>query len=308
MICSSPLVLHFAAVAVSTNTDRDSTLAAITEVSDLRHGARNLAGSYCYEGKRLATGWHFHDLHQVEYALSGLVEVEDPSGHYLLPPQQAAWIPAGVVHESTLHTTVRTISVFFEPELIDDPGGRVRILAVDPLIRELIIGSLRWPIDRTESEPITQSYFATLAHLVGETLEDEAPLRLPTCSDPLVTAAMAYTQENLQSVGIDDVARRSEPLPAPFAADSRPTPVFRGGPTCRRLGCSRPWRCSRNPRGRSSRSPSTSASTASTPSAGRSSPVSAKPHPRIVDGSRRSRLLVDRISPIDRIGLPGDPW
>ena len=207
MICSSPLVLHFAAVAVSTNTDRDSTLAAITEVSDLRHGARNLAGSYCYEGKKLATGWHFHDLHQVEYALSGLVEVEDPSGHYLLPPQQAAWIPAGVVHESTLHTTVRTISVFFEPELIDDPGGRVRILAVNPLIRELIIGSLRWPIDRTESEPITQSYFTTLAHLVGETLEDEAPLRLPTCSDPLVTAAMAYTQENLQSVGIDDVAR-----------------------------------------------------------------------------------------------------
>jgi AraC-like DNA-binding protein len=173
----------------------------------MRHGAATLAGSYCYEGKKLATGWHFHDLLQVEYALSGLVEVEDSSGHYLLPPQQAAWIPAGVVHESTLHTTVRTISVFFEPKLVDDPGDSVRILAVDPLVREMIIGSLRWPIDRTESEPITESYFVTLAHLISETLEHEAPLRLPTCSDPLVTAAMAYTQENLQSVSIDQVAR-----------------------------------------------------------------------------------------------------
>ena len=115
--------------------------------------------------------------------------------------------PAGVVHESTLHTTVRTISVFFEPELIGDPGDRVRILAVDPLIREMIIGSLRWPIDRTESEPITESYFVTLALLVGETLEHEAPLRLPTCSDPLVTVAMSYTQENLGSVTVDQVGR-----------------------------------------------------------------------------------------------------
>jgi AraC-like DNA-binding protein len=173
----------------------------------MRHGGETVAGSYCYEGKKLATGRHFHDMHQVEYALAGLVEVEDSSGHYLLPPQQAAWIPAGVVHESTLHTTVRTISVFFDRALVDDPGDRVRILAVAPLIREMIVGSLRWPIDQAGSDPISHSYFVTLAHLIGETLEHEAPLRLPTASDPLVTAAMAYTQENLQSVSLDQVAR-----------------------------------------------------------------------------------------------------
>jgi len=194
-------------VAVSANTDRDSTQTAIPEVADMRRGAGAIAGSYCYEGKKLATGWHVHDLHQVEYALSGLVEVEDSSGHYFLPPQQAAWIPAGVAHESTLHTTVRTISVFFAPPLVDVPGDRVRILAVAPLVREMIVGSLRWPIDRVESEPITESYFATLAYLIGETLEHELPLRLPTCSDHLVTAAMSYTQQNLPEVTIDEVSR-----------------------------------------------------------------------------------------------------
>jgi AraC-like DNA-binding protein/quercetin dioxygenase-like cupin family protein len=194
-------------MAVSATTDKRSTPTATAELADMRHGQATIAGSYCYAGKRLATGWHFHDLHQVEYAVSGLVEVEDISCHYLLPPQQAAWIPAGVAHQSTLHTTVRTISVFFERKLLGDPGGRVRILAVAPLIRELIIGSLRWPIEAAQSEPIAHNYFATLAHLIGETLEHEAPLRLPTCSDPLVAAAMAYTQQNLQSVSIDQVAR-----------------------------------------------------------------------------------------------------
>ena len=44
----------------------------------------------------LVTGWHVHDVHQIEYAIGGVVEVETAAGHYLLPPQQAAWIPAGL--------------------------------------------------------------------------------------------------------------------------------------------------------------------------------------------------------------------
>jgi AraC-like DNA-binding protein len=173
---------------------------------DMRRGRGNAAGSYCHEGAGLATGWHAHDLHQLEYAIAGLVEVEDSSGHYLLPPHQAAWIPAGALHESTLHTSVRTVSVFFLPELIPEPGTRVRILAVAPLIREMITYAIRWPITRTGSDPLADDYFRTLAQLVGETLEHEAPLRLPTCSDPVVSAAMAYTQEYLRMVTVSDVA------------------------------------------------------------------------------------------------------
>jgi AraC-like DNA-binding protein len=176
-------------------------------LSDVRNGTGCLAGSYCYQGERLATGSHYHDLHQLEYALAGLVEVKDNSGHYLLPPQQAAWIPAGVLHESTLHSSVRTVSVFFEPRLIAHPGDRVRILAIAPLIREMITYATRWPISRDQSDQLADAYFLALAQLVGEALEYEAPLRLPTCSDPLVTAAMTYTQDHLQFVSIDQVAK-----------------------------------------------------------------------------------------------------
>jgi AraC-like ligand binding domain len=48
-------------------------------------------------GERLVTGWHWHDVHEIEYACRGMVEVKTQAGHYLLPPHQAAWIPAGLV-------------------------------------------------------------------------------------------------------------------------------------------------------------------------------------------------------------------
>ncbi|MET0698878.1 MAG: helix-turn-helix transcriptional regulator [Mycobacterium sp.] len=184
-----------------------STHPAHHRVIDLRHGGRVLGGSYLYEGDALLTGWHSHDVHQIEYALGGVVEVETASAHYLLPPQQAAWIPIGLEHQATMNPDVRTVAVMFDAELIPDAGDRARILAVSPLIREMMIYALRWPIDRTEGDPVSDGFFRTLAHLVVEALDHEAPLSLPTSEQPIVAAAMAYTKEHLDSVTADQVSR-----------------------------------------------------------------------------------------------------
>ena len=85
---------------------------------DLRAGGAATGGSLVYEGERLTTGWHRHDLHQIEYAVHGVVEVDTADGTHLLPPHQAAWIPAGCTHQATLHASVTTISVLFEPPLV----------------------------------------------------------------------------------------------------------------------------------------------------------------------------------------------
>ncbi len=173
---------------------------------DLRRGGGHLGGSYLYEGDRLVTGWHSHDLHQIEYALRGVVEVETGSAHYLLPPQQAAWIPAGLEHETTINTRVRSVAVLFDPRLVAQAGDRARILAVPPLIREMMVYALRWPIDRAESDATADVFFTTLANLVSEALEHEAPLSLPTSVHPTVATAMAYTQEHLGSVTTREVS------------------------------------------------------------------------------------------------------
>ncbi len=180
-------------------------------VIELRRGGRALGGSYLYEGEGLITGWHSHEVHQIEYAIGGVVEVETASAHYLLPPQQAAWIPAGLEHQATMAPAVRTVAVMFDAQMIPGGGDRARILAVSPLIREMMIYALRWPIDRdvgsAPDEKVSNSFFRTLADLVVEALDHEAPLSLPTSEHAIVAAAMDYTKEHLQSVTADQVSR-----------------------------------------------------------------------------------------------------
>ncbi len=176
-------------------------------VIELRRGGRALGGSYLYEGDGLITGWHSHEVHQIEYALHGVVEVETDSAHYLLPPQQAAWIPAGLEHQAVMNPDVKTVAVMFDPALVAAPGDRARILAVSPLIREMMIYALRWQIDRAAGDAESDSFFLTLANLVSEALDHEAPLSLPTSDHPIVAAAMAFTKEHLDSVSADEVSR-----------------------------------------------------------------------------------------------------
>jgi AraC-like DNA-binding protein/quercetin dioxygenase-like cupin family protein len=172
---------------------------------DLREGGGVLAGSYVYEGDRLVTGYHWHDLHQIEYAVRGVVEVDTDGGRSLLPPHQAAWIPAGCLHQATLHADVRTISVLFAPDLVPDPGASVRVIEVSPLLREMILHAVRWPVTRPDSDERADLFFRTLALVVGEALHQEAALSLPTSADPVVAGAIAHTRAHLTGVTLRDV-------------------------------------------------------------------------------------------------------
>jgi len=174
-------------------------------VIDLRAGGSASGGSLVYEGDRLTTGFHEHDLHQIEYALRGVVEVETADGTYLLPPHQAAWIPAHCRHQATLHASVTTISVLFEPSLVPHAGTQVRILHATPLIREMVTYAVRWPITRRDDDPVADHFFHTLGHLVGDELGDESRHALPTSDDPVVAAAIDHTQQHIADVTIGEV-------------------------------------------------------------------------------------------------------
>jgi AraC-like DNA-binding protein len=97
--------------------------------------------------------------------------------------------------------------VMFDAQMIPGTGDRARIIAVSPLIREMMIYALRWPIDRARGDQVSDGFFRTMAHLVTEALDHEAPLSLPTSDHPIVAAALAYTKEHLESVTAEDVSR-----------------------------------------------------------------------------------------------------
>ena len=187
------------------------TMPARLGYRDVRSDSTAVAGTYPFEiAAATVTGWHHHDLHQLEYALQGVAEVETAHARYLLPPQQAAWIPAGTEHCTTL-TRTRSLAVFFDPAFFaaQPPGlvagGRVRILAVEPVIREMVLHARRWPIQREAGDPAADAFFAALAHVIADSLGHEAPLSLPASGDPLVGPAMRVTLASLADVTLADV-------------------------------------------------------------------------------------------------------
>jgi len=195
-------------MTVPVDSAKDQVQTATTGLVDLRENSRWVGGSHLYDGgEQLVTGWHFHDVHEIEYACRGMVEVKTEAGHYLLPPHQAAWIPAGLHHQTTLNAGVQTLAVLFEPRLVPMAGDRVRIIAVSALLREMMRYSVRWPISRTESGMEADSFFQTLGYVVAEALDDERPLHLPVANDPVVTAATDYTRAHLDYVALSDVTR-----------------------------------------------------------------------------------------------------
>ncbi len=88
--------------------------------------------------------------------------------------------------------------MFFDPALCPRAGDRVRILAVAPVVREMILYARRWPIGRPASDPAADAFFQALAHVITESLDDETPLCLPVAQDPLVSAATRFTLDHLQ--------------------------------------------------------------------------------------------------------------
>jgi hypothetical protein len=187
-------------MTVPADSAKDQVRTATTGLVDLREDSRWAAGSHLYDGgEQLVTGWHFHDVHEIEYACRGMVEVETEAGHYLLPPHQAAWIPAALHHKTTLNAGVQTLAVLFEPSLVPMGGDRVRIIAVSALLREMMLYSARWPISRTESGAEADSFFQALGYVVTDALDDEMPLNLPVPADPVVAAATDYTRAHLAS-------------------------------------------------------------------------------------------------------------
>jgi AraC-like DNA-binding protein len=161
------------------------------------------AGTFLSTGLDVDGPWHVHDMHQLLYAFEGSVEVESEDAGHLIPHQYAAWIPAGAVHRTTIHL-VRSGSVFFHPSMVAEAGSHVRVVLVSSLMREMIIGAMRWPITEPVP-PIGRAFLESLAMLCSEWIQSEVRLALPTSGDPRIRLAMAFTRQHLATASLSSV-------------------------------------------------------------------------------------------------------
>jgi AraC-like DNA-binding protein/mannose-6-phosphate isomerase-like protein (cupin superfamily) len=156
-------------------------------------------------GQRYAL--HSHKRHQLLYATQGTATLGVSEATFLLPPQRAAFIPAGVRHVTNMGNA-QGISLFFDARLVRVASREVRVLDVTPLLRELIQFATRWPASRRRADPLANAYFRSFGLLLEEWLESACSYRLPRGRSNPVQRAIALTVEHCAELDLPSLCRQ----------------------------------------------------------------------------------------------------
>lgn len=142
-------------------------------------------------------GWHTHRFHQLLYAAEGALRLETEEGTWLLPPQRAAWISAGVCHRVEALQPAELRTVYLGKRAIAPPDFGCRVFPATPLAREMILGAMRWDERRSPGDPLARSFFAALAGLALEWAARPGPYLLPTAHSDELRRATKWVKRNL---------------------------------------------------------------------------------------------------------------
>ncbi|NMG69742.1 AraC family transcriptional regulator [Parazoarcus communis] len=96
---------------------------------------------------------HSHPWVQFAYAAAGVLDVRTDNARFIAPPQRAVWIPAGVPHQVWCSANTEIRSLYIEPSALPEAQGGCRVLAVSPLLRELIRSFGTLPVEYDELGP-----------------------------------------------------------------------------------------------------------------------------------------------------------
>ncbi|KLO33906.1 AraC family transcriptional regulator [Mycobacterium nebraskense] len=161
-------------------------------MSGISHHGRATSSQALPPGARIER--HRHALHQIVYPSSGAVSVTTPAGTWITPANRAIWIPAGCWHEHKFHGHTQFHGVALDPSRYAHGPAAPAVLAVNPLMRELIIACSQ--TDGTD----TDSHHRMLAvlHDQLQTTSSGEPLWIPTPVDGRLGQACAMIADNLR--------------------------------------------------------------------------------------------------------------
>ncbi|SON59884.1 HTH-type transcriptional regulator NimR [Mycobacterium simulans] len=137
---------------------------------------------------------HRHPLHQIVYPSTGAVSVTTPAGTWITPANRAIWIPAGYWHEHKFHGHTQFHGVALDPQRYRAGPAAPAVLAVTPLMRELIIACSQ------SNGTDTDEHHRMLAVLHDQlrTTSIREPLWIPTPADSRLRQACALIADNLR--------------------------------------------------------------------------------------------------------------
>jgi AraC-like DNA-binding protein len=123
---------------------------------------------------------HRHQRAQLLYSATGLMIVGTEHGTWVVPPQRAVWIPAGVQHEIRMVGQVATRSVYLKDGTVTPPTNRCRVVGISPLLRSLLVAAVDLPL-AYETETRASHIMALILHEIAALAE--LPLSVPFPAD-----------------------------------------------------------------------------------------------------------------------------
>ncbi|MFJ6570411.1 AraC family transcriptional regulator [Streptomyces sp. NPDC091292] len=134
---------------------------------------------------------HRHDDHQIIYAGSGVLAVTTDVGTWFAPGNRAIWVPAGCVHSHRAHGHLDLHLLGLPPDANPLALDAPTVLAVGPLLRELILACTRDP--RDDSAEASRLRAVLLDQLRASPQE---PVQLPAPTDPRLRAVCGVLHDN----------------------------------------------------------------------------------------------------------------
>jgi AraC-like DNA-binding protein len=149
---------------------------------------------------------HAHDWHQLIYASEGVLWVHTAHGDWVVPPNRAVWVPAGVEHAIEMVGTVLVQTLYLAVGVSGTLPTRCSAVNVSPLLRELIRHTITLEtLDRTVPAQ------ARLVEFLLDQLSTlpAVPLQLPIPSDARAKRAAEWMRSHPNDPGlIKPMARR----------------------------------------------------------------------------------------------------
>lgn len=87
---------------------------------------------------------HAHRRAQLLYGATGVMQVATRDGNWVVPPQHAVWIPAGVTHQVRM-LDVSTRSAYVEPGIARAGVDACEVIEISPLLRQLLLEAVDMP-------------------------------------------------------------------------------------------------------------------------------------------------------------------
>ena len=123
---------------------------------------------------------HRHERAQLIYATIGTMRVSTGDGVWVVPPLRALWMPSGVRHSIVMSGNVTMRTLYLRADAAEGMPRTCHVLAVSPLLRELIIRATELPLRYDEKGPAGHVVALLLDELHGF---GSLPLQLPMPRD-----------------------------------------------------------------------------------------------------------------------------